>query len=85
MAVAGAGAENMDKGGAGAENKQFRLRTTANKYKMFGGYSFIILKKRRQNIKIWLDVGYEKVEKKVRIRNFLTSPKTQRVARKTKG
>ena len=30
MAVAGAGAEIMDKSGAGAENKQFRLRNTGN-------------------------------------------------------
>ena len=29
MAVGGAGAEIMDKGGAGAENKEFRLRNTA--------------------------------------------------------
>ena len=28
MAVAGSGAEIMDKGGAGAENKYFRIRNT---------------------------------------------------------
>ena len=30
VAGAGAGAELMDKGGAGAENKQFQLRNTVN-------------------------------------------------------